>query len=157
MTSSNQLMTSTSCPLMFTLSPQINMAASVGVVTSASWQMGISIADRMPKLYPTKIPMLNTTSNRRTIVRSRERIAVSPFTRFHLAFYMYIQYVSKYNNTVGRVLIVSTHVSINCELRVFLCFAINRFANINVHVHVYYSTVRGRPSQFGLTWLERNY
>ena len=42
----------------------------------------------------------------------------------------------------------------NCELRVFLHFAINRFANINVHV--YYSTVRGRPSQlldsqFGLT------
>ena len=42
----------------------------------------------------------------------------------------------------------------NCELQVFLRFAINRFANINVHV--YYSTVRDRPSQlldsqFGLT------
>ena len=35
-------------------------------------------------------------------------------------------------------------LGINCELRVFLCFAINRFANINVHV--YYSTVWGRPS-----------
>ena len=29
----------------------------------------------------------------------------------------------------------------------FLCFTINRFANMNVHVHVYYSTVQGRPSQ----------
>ena len=52
--------------------------------------------------------------------------------------------------TVGWVLIAS----INCELRVFLRFAIIRFANINVHV--YYSTVQGRPSQlldsqFGLT------
>ena len=54
-------------------------------------------------------------------------------------------------NTIGRVLIA---VSINCELRVFQCFANNRFANINVQV--YYSTVRGHPSQlldsqFGLT------
>ena len=48
------------------------------------------------------------------------------------------------------------YIPTNCELRVFLRFAINgsRFANINVHV--YYSTVRDRPSQlsdsqFGLT------
>ena len=34
---------------------------------------------------------------------------------------------------------------INCELRVFLHFTINRFANLNMHA--YYSTVRGRPSQ----------
>ena len=52
-------------------------------------------------------------------------------------------------------LLASYHRSdFNCELRVFLRFAINRFANINMHV--YYSTVRGRPSQlldsqFGLT------
>ena len=52
--------------------------------------------------------------------------------------------------TVGRVLIASIY----CELQVFVRFAIKRFANINVHV--YYSTVRGRPlqlldSQFVLT------
>ena len=51
-------------------------------------------------------------------------------------------------------------MSINCELRVFPVLAINRFANINVHV--YYNTVWGRPSQlldsqFGPTCLERNH
>ena len=54
-------------------------------------------------------------------------------------------------HTVGRVLIASIH---NCDLRVFKHFAINRFVNVNVHV--YYRTVRGRlsqllDSQFGLT------
>ena len=41
--------------------------------------------------------------------------------------------------TIGRILIAS--ISINCELRVFLRFAINRFANINMHA--YYNTVWG--------------
>ena len=47
-------------------------------------------------------------------------------------------YLATTRGTVGQVLA-------NCELQVFLRITINRFANINVHV--YYSTVRGCPSQ----------
>ena len=58
--SSNQLMTSTFCPLMFTLSPQLNMSAEGNVLLHL-------IMDRLLKLYPIKRPTVSAITERVTV------------------------------------------------------------------------------------------